>query len=271
MSTNSIALGIPSLGAVRRDWLGRWRERRATIQVADLAAALRPPVQRICEEATPFELPAGAKLHHDLLSAFGAAIGAPFCPTPIEPVPDGRWLHVRGILGHRPRSPDIGLRLERRDAGIEQPQLVASIDDLYLPRHALRCGAGTALIGALFALWSRLGIAEVKATASRDGSCSFASWGFELDRDNRLTLPAVRAELLARSGLDDSPNPPSPPPPELAEQLRQLLEVGPLAALALDIGAIYALSCVDQPRYGANLLHGVMWPARRPLGPHCAA
>lgn len=76
---------------------------------------------------------------------------------------------------------------------------------------------------------------------------------------------------MVRSGFDGAPSPPFPPPSELASELRRLLDVGPAESPALDIKAIYELGAVDGDRYGARLLHGVMWPARLAVDPAWAS
>jgi hypothetical protein len=238
------------------------------MQVVDVQSALQPIVDRIITTPVPFDLEVAADLHRDLLDAFGEAIGTDFRPTPTAIPEDQSWLYVYGVFGYRRTHEDIRLMLKRRQLKEGGEAIVALIAELHLPTHARRFGAGTALIHALLALWARLGVAEVTATATEDGSCAFASWGFELDPSSRLTRPsAVREELMVRSGLDGSPSPPLRPPPELADELRHLLGVDPHSPPALDIREIYALATADGDRYGARLLHGVMWPARLIIGP----
>ena len=242
------------------------------MQVTDVQMALLPVVERIVTASQPVGLATAAELHRDLLNAFADAIGTGFLHAPTEASENESWLHISGIFGYRYRQVDIRLRLELRELESGEQAMVALIDALFLPAHAQNCGAGTALIRALAVLWARMGVAEMRATASGDGSCTFASWGFDLDPNDRQTAArCVREELAARSGLDGAPNPAFPPPSELTGELQRLLDVGPSASPALDIKAIYDLATVDGDRYGARLLHGVMWPARLVVDPAWAS
>ena len=273
MQPASVALVIPTLAGLRRTRSDGGRSVAASMQVTDVQMALLPVVERIVTASLSRW---GSRLPHrldrDLLNAFADAIGTGFLHAPTEASENESWLHISGIFGYRYRQVDIRLRLELRELESGEQAMVALIDALFLPAHAQNCGAGTALIRALAVLWARMGVAEMRATASGDGSCTFASWGFDLDPNDRQTAArCVREELAARSGLDGAPNPAFPPPSELTGELQRLLDVGPSASPALDIKAIYHLATVDGDRYGARLLHGVMWPARLVVDPAWAS
>jgi GNAT superfamily N-acetyltransferase len=255
---------------IRLPWGGRRAERDADPRGA--LAALGPQIAALAPDSGPDLI---LSTHHELLAAFGRSFGYGFHPQPPIEAPSDQLISVFGRLDPRARQREFSLWICEKELEDGTSGRRADIVELFLPERCRGRGAGTTLIEALLELWTRIGVREVRATASGDGSCAFAAWGFALAREDSMTPPRlVREELRRRAGLERGGTPGSMGgqrgvrvPDELREELGRLLGGEAGSGPLLDIGALYRLTTADGGRYGRALLHGVMWPARRHLGP----
>jgi GNAT superfamily N-acetyltransferase len=222
-------------------------------------AALGPEIASLSPDSEPALI---LTAHHDLLASFGKSFGCGFLVQPLLEPPSRERIAVFGCFNPQARQREFGLWITCEDPEGGERRPVAELIEFFLPERCSGRGGGTALIDALLELWAQIGVREVKATASGDGSCAFAAWGFQLAREDSQTPPRlVREELRQRAGLDGAATSRSVPE-ELREELEQLLRGQESGAPLLDMQAIYRLRACGGERFGSRLLHGVLWPAR---------
>lgn len=116
--------------------------------------------------------------HLLLLDRIGRSMGLAFHPQPsLEPPTDERIV-VLGRFDTKARQREFGLEL-----GVEEARhvRVARLIDLYIPESRREQGFGTRLVRDLVDLWGRVGVSEVRLTATADGLPAYESWGFAAD------------------------------------------------------------------------------------------
>jgi len=119
--------------------------------------------------------------HLFLLDRIGCSMGLAFHPQPLLEPPTYERIVVLGRFDPGARQREFGLEL-----GVEEARHVriARLIDLYLPESHRGQRFGTRLMRDLVDLWGRVGVSEIRLTATADGLPAYESWGFVADHSH---------------------------------------------------------------------------------------
>ena len=232
--------------------------------VNDRVGRALAPVLAATARSTGLDAADALELHREILGGFASVCGIGVRVTAAAADPSSSWLQFDASLGVHCDGADVRVILtqaELESADAFGPVVLLAY--LYLPASCRSAGAGTALLQALGVVWARLGAKEIHASATEDGSCAFARWGFTLRRRGPIAgRLRVKNELAARAHPLTGA---CPVPRELEHQLQSLLSAAPAHSPLVDMRAILDLTTADGDRYGRRLLDGFIWPAWRRL------
>lgn len=223
--------------------------------------ALAPEFTAVLGATSPIGMNTGAELHSRIVKAFASACGISFECLRALGDDKSQWMQFDASFGVHPNEADLRVILSPgRLESTDEQGLAILLAYFYLPDAAKGAGAATELLKVLGVLWARMGAREIHASATGEGSCALARWGFTL-RSFGLGGGRVRA----RNGLAARANPASgrvAVPAPLAAQLRELLNAPPAEGPLVNMRAVLDLAVANDP-YGHRLLLDFEWPAWR--------